>query len=118
MRVADCLSCYVHLAESHNGDARVVDIFHPAISRRWGDDVEQFLRLVCSIHSQESAGRQETSVTLRHHKWLCKDDNITYRAEEVVVKNPNLKKNKNVQGQKKHKTNQRPNCAEIKTNMR
>lgn len=87
MYVADSLSCYVHLAEACNGDPRIVDVFDLAISRWGGDDVEKFLRLACSVHSKEGGGHQETSVTFRHRKWFCPDDNITCVAEEVVVKN-------------------------------
>lgn len=93
MYIADYLSCYVHLAKTCNGDSRIADIFHLAILRWGGDDVEHFFRLVCSIQSKKSGGRQETSAIFRHHKWFCKDDNITCTAEEVVVKNP-IQKNK------------------------
>ena len=84
--IADRLSCYIHLAEACNGDPRIADVLNLAKLRRGGDDVEKFLGLVCSIHSKESGGRQETSVTFRHHKWFCQDDNITCVAEEMVVK--------------------------------
>ena len=86
IHIADCLSCYIHLAEACNGDPRIADVFNLAKLRWGGDDVEKFLGLVCSIHSKESGGRQETSATFRHHKWFCQDDNITCVAEEVVVK--------------------------------
>lgn len=91
--IADCPSCYVHLAEARNGDSGMAGVFDPAMSRWGGNDIQQFLRLVRSVHSKESGARQPTSVTFRHHKWSCKDDNITYVAEEVVVKN-HIKKNK------------------------
>lgn len=87
MYIAHCLSCYVHLAEACNGDSRIADVFDLAVSRWGGDDIEQLLRLVCSIHSKESGGRQEASATFRHHKGFYKDNNITCMAEEVVVKN-------------------------------
>ena len=86
--IADGLPGYVHLAEACNGDSRIEGVFHLAILWWGGDDKEQFLGLVCSIHSEESAGRQKASATFRHHKWLCNDDNITYTAEKVVVKDP------------------------------
>lgn len=86
MYVTDCLSCYVHLAEACNGDSRIADIFDLAIPRSGSDDVEQFLGFVCSIHCKESGGRQETSLTFRHHKRFCKDDNVACRAEELAVK--------------------------------
>lgn len=38
--VADCLSCYVHLAKAGDGDSGIVDVLHLAILR-WGrDEVE------------------------------------------------------------------------------
>ena len=91
MYVADCLSCYVHLAEACNGDPRIVDVFDLAVSWWGGDDVEKFLRLVCSVHSKEGGGHQEPSGSFRHQKWFCPYDNITCVAEEVVVKNQILK---------------------------
>ena len=75
--VAHCLSCYVHLAEAGNGDSRRVDVLHLAMPWWGGDEVEQFLRLVCSIHSQKGGSRQETSVTFDYHEWFCMNDNIT-----------------------------------------
>lgn len=38
--VADCLSCYVHLAKAGNGDSRIVDILHLAVLWWGSDEVE------------------------------------------------------------------------------
>jgi hypothetical protein len=73
------------LTEAGNGDPRIADIFHLAILWWGGDDIQQLLWLVCSIHSQESGGSQETSVTFRHHEWFCENDKVTCMVEEVVV---------------------------------
>lgn len=87
MDVADRPSSYVHLAKACNGDARITDIFYLAILWWGGDDIEQFLRLVCPIYSQESGGRQKTSITFGQHKRLCKNDNFTCGTQGTVVKN-------------------------------
>lgn len=120
MYIADCLSCYVHLAETCKRDSRIADILDLAIPRRGGDDIEQFLGFVCSIHSKESGGRQETSVTFRHHKRFPKDDNITCIAEELAVKTQIKKKKKYTQSHTHtHKVTveTKGQTAEIKTNM-
>lgn len=103
MYIADCLSCYVHLAEASNGDSRMVDIFNLAILWWGGDNVEQFLRLVCSIHGKDGAGCQETSVPFRHHKWFCQDDNITCMTDDGAVRNQIWKKKKMATGKVKNK---------------
>ena len=83
--VADCLSCYVHLAKAGDGDSRIVDVLHLAILWWRSDEVEQFLRLVCSIHCQKSGSRQETSVTFGYHEWFRMNDNITCVGKTVLV---------------------------------
>lgn len=102
MHIADCLSCYVHLTEACDGDSRIADILDLAKPWRGGDDIEKFLRFVCSIHSKETGGRQETPVTFRHHQRFHKDDNITCTAEELAVKTQIKKKKKKVQGKGKN----------------
>lgn len=38
--IADCLSCYVHLAKAGNGDSGILDVLHLAVLWWGSDEVE------------------------------------------------------------------------------
>lgn len=84
--VADCLPCYVHLAKAGDGDSGIVDVLHLAVLWRGRDEVDQFLGLVCSVHSQESGRRQESSVTVGYHEGFCMNHNITWVARRFWLR--------------------------------
>lgn len=84
--IADCLVCYIHLAETCDGDFRKADVLYLSILRWRCYHIKEFLWFVSSINSKKGISRYVASIPLRHSKWPYKNSNISCQIYEDRLK--------------------------------
>lgn len=53
VNIADYVSCYIHLTEAPDGDARIADVLYLSVLGWGGYHIEELLWLVSTIQHQE-----------------------------------------------------------------
>lgn len=85
VNIADYLSCYIHLTEARNGDARIADILYLPVLGWGGYHVEELLRLVSTIQCKEDIGCNVAPIPFWHAKRFSENSNVSCRVDKTTL---------------------------------
>lgn len=79
MNISHKVCCYVHLAESGDDQAGMVDVLYVSMIRRLGDDIQKLLWFVGTICSQQDICAENNTITAADIHWFYKDGNVSWK---------------------------------------
>lgn len=86
MNIADYLSCYIHLTEACNGDARVADILYLSVLGWRGYHIEEFLWFVSTVQCKEDIGCNVAPISFWHAKRFYGNSNVSCKIDKKTLK--------------------------------